>query len=86
MGKVLLVSRKVGTSLFALCSASVFMLSQSLLTDSDFDSVNINLSKISTGSKQNSLQIIARIVKGKKSVCKPHKEFSGDPHRCLDLT
>lgn len=74
MGKILLVLTKVGAFLFALCSTSVFMLSLSLVTDSDFDSVNTNQSKISTGSKQRTVQIIARVVKGNKSICKPHKE------------
>lgn len=74
MGKVLLVSRKVGTSLFALCSASVFMLSQSLLTDSDFDSVNINLSKISTGSKQRTpCRLLPGLSKEKKVYANPTK-------------
>jgi len=67
MGKVLLVSTKVGTSLFALCSTSVTMLSPPLFTDSDFDSVNTNQSKISTGSKQRTpCRLLPALSKEKK--------------------
>lgn len=54
MGKVLLVSTKVGASLFALCSTSVFMLSLSLTTDSHFESVNTN-QKFSQGPNKELL-------------------------------
>lgn len=58
---------KIGNYLFAVCSTSIFMLSLSLLTDSDFDSVNRNqFKKFHREQRKNSLQITASIVKEKK--------------------
>lgn len=91
MGRVLLVPTKVGASRFAHCSTSVSVLSPSLFTDSNFGSVNINQSKIPTGTKQRTpCRLLPGLSKEKKkkkkSICKPHKEFSGDRHQCLDST